>query len=206
VLIANPYVKNEFPGTVTHFLWGLTRTSCFKNLPESYIFHHQRNLEAYGLSSFQHYCSWIGLDSLLCEEINFDLFIYYLFIFWNLIDTLPIALVVLILNCRHPWPWRCCTFSCCCRVFPPLLVCRADQCMGPSPESWDFPIPAGNCGPVNSDVHMLDRHVHILYKPGASSPGVKQYGDWPTNGPTDGTTDAPTDGRMKSFIEVLVRV
>ena len=24
------------------------------------------------------------------------------------------------------------------------LVCRADQCMGPGPEFWDSPIPAGN--------------------------------------------------------------
>jgi hypothetical protein len=28
----------------------------------------------------------------------------------------------------------------------------------------DSPIPAGNCGPISSDIHMLDRHVRILYK------------------------------------------
>jgi hypothetical protein len=43
-------------------------------------------------------------------------------------------------------------------------VCRADQCIGPGPEFRDSPIPAGNCGPVSSDVHVLDRHVCILYK------------------------------------------
>jgi hypothetical protein len=42
-------------------------------------------------------------------------------------------------------------------------VCRADQCIGSSPEFEDSPVPAGNCGPVSSGVHMLDRHVHILY-------------------------------------------
>jgi hypothetical protein len=36
--------------------------------------------------------------------------------------------------------------------------------MGPGPESWDSPIPAGNCGPVSSDLHVLDRRVRILYK------------------------------------------
>jgi hypothetical protein len=49
-------------------------------------------------------------------------------------------------------------------MFAPLLVCRAHQCIGPSPEFGDSPIPAGNCGPVSSDIHMLDRHVCILYK------------------------------------------
>jgi hypothetical protein len=75
--------------------------------------------------------------------------------FLNGIDTLPNSTVVLVLNCRHPWPWCwfCCTSSCCCRVCP-LLVCRADQCMGPGLESWDSPIPAGNCGPVNSDAYV----------------------------------------------------
>jgi hypothetical protein len=43
-------------------------------------------------------------------------------------------------------------------------VCRADQCIGPGPEFGDSPIPAGNCGPVSSDIHMLDRHVRILYE------------------------------------------
>jgi hypothetical protein len=43
-------------------------------------------------------------------------------------------------------------------------VCRADQCIGPGPKSWDSPIPTGNCGPVSSDIHMLDRHVRILYE------------------------------------------
>jgi hypothetical protein len=47
---------------------------------------------------------------------------------------------------------------------PPLLVCRADQCIVPSLEFGDSPIPAGNCGPVSSDIHMLDGHVRILYK------------------------------------------
>jgi hypothetical protein len=50
------------------------------------------------------------------------------------------------------------------KSLPPLLVCRVDQCMGPGSESWDSPIPAGKCGPISSDVYMLDRHVHILYK------------------------------------------
>jgi hypothetical protein len=45
-----------------------------------------------------------------------------------------------------------------------VLVCRADQCIGPGPEFGDSPIPAGNCGPVSSDIHMLDRHVRILYE------------------------------------------
>jgi hypothetical protein len=48
--------------------------------------------------------------------------------------------------------------------FAPLLVCRADQCMGPGLESLYSPIPARNCGPVSSDVHVLNRHVRILYE------------------------------------------
>jgi hypothetical protein len=48
--------------------------------------------------------------------------------------------------------------------FAPLLVCRADQGIGPGTEFSDFPIPAGNCGFVSSDVHVLDRHVCILYE------------------------------------------
>jgi hypothetical protein len=46
----------------------------------------------------------------------------------------------------------------------PLLVCKADQYIGPSVEFGDSPVPAGNCGPVSSGVHMLDRHVCILYE------------------------------------------
>jgi hypothetical protein len=48
--------------------------------------------------------------------------------------------------------------------FLPLLVCRADQCMDPGPELGDSYIPAGNCGPVTYDGHILDRRVRILYK------------------------------------------
>jgi hypothetical protein len=43
-------------------------------------------------------------------------------------------------------------------------VCRADQCIGPGPEFGNSRIPAGNCGPVSSDIHMFDGHVCILYK------------------------------------------
>jgi hypothetical protein len=38
-------------------------------------------------------------------------------------------------------------------------VCRADQCIGPSPETRGYPIPAGNCGPVSSDVYVLDMFI-----------------------------------------------
>jgi hypothetical protein len=38
-------------------------------------------------------------------------------------------------------------------AFAPLLACRADQCIGPGPEFRDSLIPAGNCGPVSSDVY-----------------------------------------------------
>jgi hypothetical protein len=40
------------------------------------------------------------------------------------IDTLPIALVVLVLHWYHLWllPWHCCTSSCCHRVCPPASV------------------------------------------------------------------------------------
>jgi hypothetical protein len=85
-----------------------------------------------------------------------------LLLFFDCIDTLPIAPVGLVLSCRCPWPC-CSSTSSCCSVCSPLLVCRADQCIGPGPESRGFPIPAGNCGPVSSDVYVLDRHVHILY-------------------------------------------
>jgi hypothetical protein len=47
---------------------------------------------------------------------------------------------------------------------PHPLVCRVDQCISPGPEFRDYPIPAGNCGPISSDLHVLDRHVRILYK------------------------------------------
>jgi hypothetical protein len=33
-----------------------------------------------------------------------------------------------------------------------VLVCRADQCIGPGPEFRGSRISAGNCGPVSSDV------------------------------------------------------
>jgi hypothetical protein len=41
-------------------------------------------------------------------------------------------------------------------------VCGADQCIGPDPEFGDSSIPAGNCGPVSSDI--LERRVRILYE------------------------------------------
>jgi hypothetical protein len=43
-------------------------------------------------------------------------------------------------------------------------VCRAEQCIGPDPESLDSPNLLGNCGLVTSDVHMLVRHVHIFLR------------------------------------------
>jgi hypothetical protein len=43
-------------------------------------------------------------------------------------------------------------------------VRRADQCIGPGPKFRDTPIPTGNCGPVSSDVDVLDGHVRILYE------------------------------------------
>jgi hypothetical protein len=48
--------------------------------------------------------------------------------------------------------------------FAPLLVCRADQCIGPDPEFGDSTIPAGNCGPVSSDIHMKVSTYRHLYK------------------------------------------
>jgi hypothetical protein len=38
------------------------------------------------------------------------------------------------------------------------------QCIGQGPESGNSSIPAGNCGPVSSDLYVLDRHVRILYE------------------------------------------
>jgi hypothetical protein len=87
-----------------------------------------------------------------------------LLLFFDCIDTLPFATMGLVLNCCCPW--LCCRFasSCCCSNFSPLLVCGADQYIVPGPEFGDSLIPAENCGPVSSDVHVLDRHVCILYK------------------------------------------
>jgi hypothetical protein len=67
------------------------------------------------------------------------------------------------LNCRCPWPC-CCTTSSCCSVCPRPASVQGDQCIGPGPEFRGSPIPAGNCGPVSSDVYVLDRHVRILYE------------------------------------------
>jgi hypothetical protein len=36
---------------------------------------------------------------------------------------------------------------------PPLLVYRANQCIGPGPEFGDSSIPIGDCGPVSADAH-----------------------------------------------------
>jgi hypothetical protein len=85
--------------------------------------------------------------------------------FFYCIDTLPIAPVGLVFGCRCSWPCCCSTSSCCYKVCPPpLLVCRVDQCIDPGPEFGDSSIPAGNCGPISSDVYVLDRHVRILYE------------------------------------------
>jgi hypothetical protein len=45
-----------------------------------------------------------------------------------------------------------------------MLVCRADQSIGPGSELGDSSDPAENCESVSSDIHVLDRHVHIFYK------------------------------------------
>jgi hypothetical protein len=84
------------------------------------------------------------------------------------------GIVILLTHCQLRWRfWSCINIGLDLGVVvhpidvefgPPLLVFRVDQCMGPGPKTWDSLIPAGNCGPVSSDEHVLDRRVCILYK------------------------------------------
>jgi hypothetical protein len=51
--------------------------------------------------------------------------------------------------------------------------------------------------------HLLKNKFYN--KPGAKSPGAKQYGDGPTDQPTDGPTDRQTNGQRKLLSLCLKR-